>query len=112
MNNDDPIRKLVADQFPEARIVDEEASPFRQDLTLLEPDLETPKTRHLYLKFFGSSDAKTDAMAEAASSEDALSNQEGRILIEKPASPGKRAIKEQVLVSGGKVVALSDSSDG
>jgi hypothetical protein len=108
----DPIRSLVATHFPKARIVDEKVAPFLPDVkNPLEPDLETPRTRHLYSKFFGLSDLKTDAAAAETSSEDALSEREGRVLIERPASPGKPAIKEQVLVSGGKIVAFSDSSD-
>jgi hypothetical protein len=111
---DSSIRSLVKNRFPQSRIVEEqEPTSFRADSSPLAPDRVTPETRQLYEKFFGPSaspSVSADRSAPTPSPEDVhpLSDQEGGVLVEKPAPPGRRMIKEQVLVSGGKIVALSD----
>ncbi|HEY6220696.1 MAG TPA: hypothetical protein VIV65_11645 [Gemmatimonadaceae bacterium] len=107
----DPVRKLVQDRFPGSRVVEGGVSRARPDASPLRPDRVTPSTRQLYEKFFGSSGSagvETDAVPEATADEGAVSDREGGVVVERPAPAGRRAIKEQVLVSRGKVVALSD----
>jgi hypothetical protein len=114
MAGNSPIRRLVRNKFPQSRIVEEQESPpVQPDASPLAPDRVTPQTRQLYEKFFGPSASSSGKAGEAVptpSSENVhpLSDQEGGVLVETLAPPGRRLIKEQVLVSGGKIVALSD----
>jgi hypothetical protein len=108
-----PIRNVVRSKFPKSRIVEEhEPTPFQADSSPLAPDRITPETKRLYEKFFGLSaspsmraDGARTPPSDPSEDEHPLSDQEGGVLIEKP---GRRQIKEQVLVSGGKIVAFSD----
>ena len=105
-----PIRNVVRSKFPKSRIVEEhEPTPFQADSSPLAPDRITPETKRLYEKFFGPAASPSmradDVRTPLSEDVHPLSDQEGGVLVEKP---GRRLIKEHVLVSGGKIVAFSD----